>query len=47
MLGTAKATFKTGEAVVTMVAKDAPKKLKCDGSTFDNEQAAEVFRCSD
>ncbi len=47
ILGTANATFKTGEAVVTMVGKDAPKKLKYDGLTFDNEQAAEVFRCLD
>lgn len=45
ILGTATATFKTDEAVITIEGKESPKKLELDGLTFDNEQAAELFRC--
>jgi len=47
ILGTATATYKTDEAVITMVGKESPKKLELDGLTFDNEQASELFRCLD
>ena len=47
ILGTATATYKTDEAVITMVGKESPKKLELNELTFDNEQAAELFRCLD
>ncbi len=44
MLGSAAAEFTGGEAAINIVGKDDVKKLKLDGPTYDNEQAAQVFR---
>ncbi len=44
MLGTAAAKFSDDEVELTMVGKDDVKTLKLNGPTYDNEQAAQVFR---
>ncbi|EMI58279.1 putative secreted protein [Rhodopirellula sallentina SM41] len=44
MLGKASAEYRDGEVRIQLANKNEPVVLKSDGSWFDNEQAAEVFR---
>ena len=44
LLGESEATYGKGQVVIKMASKDEPITLDFDGSVYDNEQGAEMFR---